>query len=207
MIMRDDKGVPEVYDHMADRYAALFSEVKELFEEFVALLPESGRVIDLGCGVGTEAGYLAERGFDVVGLDLSGGMLAQAKRDHPHVDFRKADLRDIPSDLGIFDGVLASYSLIHIPKIDALPALRDIGRVMKYSGVIFVCLQTGESGEKFVDEPLVPGARTFLNIMSREEVERLLSDAGFEVVDSFSRGPISDEELDFEKLHLIARKR
>ncbi|NTW30453.1 MAG: class I SAM-dependent methyltransferase, partial [Candidatus Moranbacteria bacterium] len=126
--MRDDKGVPEVYDRMADRYAALFSEVKELFEEFVALLPESSRVIDLGCGVGTEAGYLAERGFDVVGLDLSGGMLAQAKRDHPHVDFRKADLRDIPSDLGIFDGVLASYSLIHIPKIDALPALRDIGR-------------------------------------------------------------------------------
>ncbi len=207
MNMRDDKGLPDVYDKIAEKYAELFSEVKELYEEYVALLPENGRVIDIGCGVGTEAGYLSDHGFDVIGIDFSEGMLEQARKTYPDVDFRKADLRDIPSDLGIFDGVLASYSLIHVPKIDALPALRDIGSIMKSGGVIFVCLQTGESGEKFIDEPLVPGARTFLNIMSREEVERLLSDAGFEVIDSFSRGPISDEELDFEKLHLIARKR
>lgn len=44
--MHDDKGVSQVYDKIAEKYAKQFSEVQELFEEYVSLLPENGRVID-----------------------------------------------------------------------------------------------------------------------------------------------------------------
>ncbi len=205
--MHDDKGVSQVYDKIAEKYAKQFSEVQELFEEYVSLLPENGRVIDLGCGVGTEAGYLSEHGFDVTGIDFSEGMLEQARKAFPEVDFRKADLREMPSDIGTFDGAVASYSLIHVMKADVPDVLQDIRRILKKEGVVFLGMQMGESGELFVDEPLEKGKRLFLNIISREEIEKLLSEAGFRILKSFSRRPIFGEELDFEKLHIIARKR
>lgn len=205
--MRDDQGVSKVYDKISEKYAKLFSEVEELFEEYVSLLPENGRVIDFGCGVGTEAGYLFEHGFQVIGIDISEGMLEQARREYPHVDFRKADFREMPSDIGKADGVVASYSLIHIMKADVPDVLRGIHRILKEEGVVFLGLQMGESGELFVDEPLEKGERLFLNIISREEIEGLLSEAGFRIMKSFSRKPVLEEELDFEKLDIIARKR
>ncbi|HWQ60187.1 MAG TPA: class I SAM-dependent methyltransferase [Candidatus Fimivivens sp.] len=205
--MNDENGVPEVYDKIAEKYAELFSEVKELFEEYVALLPENGRVIDIGCGVGTEAGYLSDHGFDVIGIDFSEGMLEQARKAYPDVDFRKADFREMPSDIGKADGVVASYSLIHIPKVDVTGVLQDIRRILKEEGMVFLGLQMGESGEMFVDEPLKKGEQLFLNIFSREEIERLLSGSGFRIIKSFSRKPVFGGELDFEKLHVIARKR
>ena len=45
-----------------------------------AWLPQPGRLIDLGCGTGRHLLQFARRGFDVVGLDLSGHMLQQTHR-------------------------------------------------------------------------------------------------------------------------------
>lgn len=197
----------EVYDAIAAEYAAIYSGPTDLLEDFSRLLPEGAAVIDLGCGVGTDAGYLSEHGFDVTGIDFSEGMLEQARKAFPEVDFRKADLREMPSDIGTFDGAVASYSLIHVMKADVPDVLQDIRRILKKEGMVFLGMQMGESGEIFIDEPLKKGARLFLNIISREEIESLLSEAGFRIMKFFSRKPVFGEELDFEKLHIIARKR
>ena len=74
-------------------------------EEAARLLAGRKRVVDVGCGTGRHAAFLAERGFQVIGIDSSEEMLAVARERAPEVQFEQADLFDWrPAPL--VDGVL-----------------------------------------------------------------------------------------------------
>jgi SAM-dependent methyltransferase len=60
-----------------------------------------GRAIDLGCGSGANAIFLAEQGFDVVGVDFSPVAIAKAKR-HAEASHARARLRFVVGDLRSF---------------------------------------------------------------------------------------------------------
>ena len=74
------------------------------------------RILDLGCGQGRIARQLAERGNDVVGVDLSAGLLAIARSaPHPRVAYVEADVCTTGWwDGRPFDGAVASMSLMDI---------------------------------------------------------------------------------------------
>jgi SAM-dependent methyltransferase len=68
-------------------------------------LTHRASVLDLGCGTGRHSKYLASRGFDVTGLDLSAGSLRQARSsEHSHLRFARQDMR-LPFGHGRFDHV------------------------------------------------------------------------------------------------------
>ena len=95
------------------------------------------RILDLGCGSGTNSLWLAERGAHVVGLDLSQTMvsLAQERAGQLSVqaDFRVADIRErLPFDEEEFDVVLSSTALHYVEDIDS--TMKDVARVMKPAG-------------------------------------------------------------------------
>src|SRR6267142_5110754 len=81
------------YDSVAQEYAdEIYAELADkpfdrgLLDRFAKRVGR-GRVCDLGCGPGQSARYLRDRGVDVFGLDLSAGMLAQARRLNPEIEF------------------------------------------------------------------------------------------------------------------------
>jgi 2-polyprenyl-3-methyl-5-hydroxy-6-metoxy-1,4-benzoquinol methylase len=78
---------------------------------------EPGRALDLACGEGQNAIWLASLGWDVVGVDYSEVAIAKARaraeRDGVDVDFVCADLVSYLPDTGAFDLVLVLY--LHIP--------------------------------------------------------------------------------------------
>jgi SAM-dependent methyltransferase len=87
------------------------------------------RVLDLGCGTGHAIEALVERGYEVVGCDLSPAMIAAARERHPDADLRVADMRSLP-DLGRFDLVLClddavNYLLDEQELGDALSSIRS----------------------------------------------------------------------------------
>jgi SAM-dependent methyltransferase len=86
-----------------------------------------GRALDLGCGEGGDALWLAERGWDVVAVDISSTALdraaAEAARRDLTVDFRRHDLADgVPP--GPFDLVSAQFlqSPVELPREQVLRA-------------------------------------------------------------------------------------
>jgi SAM-dependent methyltransferase len=83
-----------------------------------------GRAIDLGCGTGANAVHLAERGFDVTGVDFAAAGLAKAaaRASAAGVSPRwvRADLTDLPPGLGTFE-LLVDYGTLD----DLTPAQRD----------------------------------------------------------------------------------
>jgi SAM-dependent methyltransferase len=97
-------------------------------QELVQLV-DSGRLqpcraIDLGCGVGDNAVFLAQRGFDVTALDYSSSAIDRAResaaRAGVQVDFRVDDLTSLRNDYGTFD-LLVDYGALH----SLSPASRD----------------------------------------------------------------------------------
>lgn len=97
-------------------------------EELVELVESGrlrpGRAVDLGCGTGANAMFLAERGFDVTGVDFAPTALAKARAAANGagvvVRFVEADLTDLRVPLGTFD-VLVDYSTLD----ELAPSARD----------------------------------------------------------------------------------
>lgn len=87
----------------------------------------STRLLDLGCGTGEHARYFAEKGFDVVGVDVSDTMLERAREDGvpPGVQFLFGDLLHVENVVaGKFGGaVCLGNTLAHIMDQDALTQL------------------------------------------------------------------------------------
>ena len=67
-----------------------------LAAEAAGELGPPGVAVDLGCGLGTEAGYLAGHGWRCLGLDLSEPALRQAAAAHPGAAFARADVTALP---------------------------------------------------------------------------------------------------------------
>jgi trans-aconitate methyltransferase len=87
-------NIQKSYDTVARAYAdEIYAELKdkpfdrELLDRFAERLRGRGRVCDVGCGPAQIARYLRDRGVDVLGLDLSAGMLAEARRLNPDLLF------------------------------------------------------------------------------------------------------------------------
>jgi len=101
------RGFPPITAAMpwADRTEA------EVDRAIMMLRPEGGeRVLDLACGIGRHSLELRRRGFEVVGVDISGDLLAMAERAAAEagleVSFMQADLRELELG-GEFDLVLS----------------------------------------------------------------------------------------------------
>jgi len=111
--------------------------------EFVELVESgrlaSGRAIDLGCGTGTNVIYLAQHGFDAVGVDIAPRAIAKAQRKAEaagvHPRFLVADVTDLPPDLGLFDLAL-DVGCFHSLKEEGQRAyVRSLARVLRPEGV------------------------------------------------------------------------
>jgi len=198
----------ETYDHISDAYAAEFNEPSDHIDEFLKLIPEGGRILDAGCGPGVDSVYMASLGLEVIGIDLSKKMLELARKKNPNIRFENVDIRGLNFGKESFDGILASYSLIHIPKKDIPNVIKNFLKILKPNGVICIGIQEGESKETFVTELFKPDEKTFVNVISADELRELLQKNGFAPINEFMRKAESKDELefDFNKFVLIAKK-
>ena len=73
-------------------------------------LKEGSRVLDLACGKGRHARYLADRGFDVTGLDISNQSIAFARQfEHDRLHFYQHDMR-LPFRINYYDAVVNFFT-------------------------------------------------------------------------------------------------
>ena len=87
--------------------------------------------------------YVADRGCRVVGVDLSPGMVAMARRDHRELPFTVGSLADLPFPNNRFAGVLLWYSTIHTPPAGQARVFAEAARVLRPGGQLLVGFQAG----------------------------------------------------------------
>jgi ubiquinone/menaquinone biosynthesis C-methylase UbiE len=170
------------------------------------MVQKGGKILDAGCGIGTDAVFMQQKGYQVKGIDLSTEMIKKAKNDFPGIDFQVMDLRHPDFEEEYFHGIVASFSLIHLPKREIEITLLNFWKLLNRNGKLFLALQSGKSEEFFIDEPYKPGEKTFLNIFSVNEIKTYLEKSGFKFLQSKSRKPNTPKEFNFTKLFIWAEK-
>jgi len=99
----------------------------------------SGQILDAGVGTGRNFPFYP-RGAKVVGIDLSPAMLACAARRRPlaaaEVELRRMDVTHLDFKDGAFDAAVATFLFCVLPDELQVPALKEIGRVVKRGGII-----------------------------------------------------------------------
>lgn len=200
------------YDTVAADYARLLRDllagstwdraVLAAFAELVAAAGP-GPVADVGCGPGRPTAHLEGLGLDVLGLDLSPGMLAVARRDLPGRRFVEASMTALPLPDGVLAGALAWYSLIHVPPPDVPDVLRELRRVLRPGGELLLAFQAGDEHRR-TEQAYGHAVSLDAWRLRPERVEEQLAEAGLAVHARLLRGPEAPETV--PQAYLLARR-
>jgi ubiquinone/menaquinone biosynthesis C-methylase UbiE len=207
------QSVQENYDRLADEYARhLFHELehkpfdRQLLDRLASDLAGRGELCDMGCGPGQVARYLRDRGAEVSGLDLSLGMLEQARQLNPDIQFRQGDMLALDLPDGSFAGIAAFYAIVNIPP-DSLPlALREMHRVLKLGGLLLLAFHVGE---EIIRPPELWGQPVSMDFFffPIKLIRQSLETVGFLIEDVVEREPYAPEvEHQSRRAYIFARK-
>jgi SAM-dependent methyltransferase len=184
---RHDKLAPTYHD-FATPITAL--AIKPLLK--AAQVRAGNRLLDVATGPGTLAFEAAKLGAQASGVDLSPGMIELAKKSYPKINFRVADVENLPFGDESFDAVVCNFGLGHFPNSKA--SVAECVRTLKRGGRI--ALSWWDQPSKIIQgifldaiteigarpPPDVPTGYSVFRFADTEEFSRLLKGAGLSEV-------------------------
>jgi uncharacterized protein YceH (UPF0502 family) len=208
-----DERVRAAYDAVAGDYSEnLFNELTRLpFEGWlldrVAAHADGGPVVEVGCGPGHVTAYLAAAGADATGIDLSPGMIEEARRRFPDGTYEVGDLRRLmrPTTSSGWAAVLGWYSLIHLAASELPEAISSLARPLATDGWLVLGMHAG-AAIRHVDAWFDHDVDLDFVLHDPEFVAGLVEKAGLVDIEWYHRGPLADRGETSERLYVIGRK-
>ena len=149
---------------------------------------------------------MADTGLAMLGLDLSPGMVAASRSAHPGLPFAAAHAGALPLRASSLAGLVAWYSLIHLPSTVLPGVLEEFARVLQPGAPLFVAFQRGQ-GER-VDRATSYGHPVPLTYYRHrvEDVANALAGARFRLQETLHREPSLAHEMASQAFLLAARR-
>lgn len=193
------------WDEIFAEQGRVFTEPHSGLERVVRVFKDNQvkRVLDLGCGTGRHLVHLCRLGFEVYGFDVSPSALSMA-HEWLNEESLTADIREhrmeepFPYADGFFDAVISTQVIHHNRIADIMITVREIERVLRSSGVLFVTfpiysLVPSEGDKDWNLEEIEPGthipregpeAGIPHHYFTLEEIDSVFS--SFEILDIFT---------------------
>lgn len=170
-----------LYEQHAEAWERL--RPTDLFEQvwldrFLGLVPDNGRLLDIGCGNGIPiAAYFIQRGFDVMGIDSSKQMINACQKKFIHQQWRVMDMRKLVLH-ETYNGLLAWDSFFHLTRDDQRRMFKTFREHARSKAALMFTSGTsdGEAIGEFQGEAL------YHSSLAQEEYKQLLYENGFTVV-------------------------
>ena len=200
---RPDRETREAYDKVANDYARLVPDMsveapldRAVLTAFTEMLTVNSDtlVAEIGCGTGRVTQHLHEAGLRMFGFDLSPSMATVARTSYKELPFAAAQAAALPLRSGVLGGLVAWYSLIHLPTSELPQVLTEFARVTRPGAPVLVAFQCGD-GER-VDRTTSYGHPVPLTYYRHrtDQVTAALEDTGFQLYATITRAAA----LDFE---------
>lgn len=170
-----DRETISVYDTKAADYAKLLNNQAPdpQLVAFMRLLPDGGRVLDLGCGPATSSAHLRDAYFRPDPIDASAGMVMLANETYDiNARVMTFDEIDMVSE---YAGVWANFSLLHAPRTDLPRHLDAVAAALVPQGVLSIGMKTGTAETR-------DGIGRMYTYVTIPELSGLLNDAGFSIL-------------------------
>ncbi|MHA3060683.1 class I SAM-dependent DNA methyltransferase [Acinetobacter sp. ANC 4636] len=151
---------------------------KQWLDRFLALLPASSHILDLGCGSGKPiAAYLIDQGCRITGVDSAEVMLEMARSHFPDQQWVRADMRTFSSTQK-FQGILAWDSFFHLTRSDQRDMFARFKQLSQTGTVLMFTSgpANGESIGEMFGQPLYHAS------LAPEEYRFLLHQHGFQLI-------------------------
>lgn len=202
--------LPTSYSRVAAEYTSRIAgelEHKPFDREQLDRLAElaEGPICDMGCGPGHVAAYLHGRGAAVLGVDISPGMVGEARRLHPHINYQEGSMAALDVPDNAWGAIAAFYSIIHIPRDRMVITLTELKRVLRPGGYLLLAFHLGQ---ETIHSDEWWGETVFIDFhfYQRAEMEEWLRAAGFTIASSLERAPYPDVEHQSHRAYVLAQK-
>ena len=131
------------YSVLAEQYIGLFGDAAKVHADDLALITrhlsiQPGVVLDVGCGPGQVTAYLRSLGVDASGIDLVATFVDHARRTYPGGRYEVGSMDRLPVPDHSVAGILAWYSLIHVPPDNLDSVLAELRRAMAPASTLVV---------------------------------------------------------------------
>ena len=135
--------IRDAYASVSALYIELFGARERVHADDLDLIGRHltirpGEVLDAGCGPGHLTGYLRSLGVDAWGIDMVPEFIAHARATHPAGRYELGSITRLDAADGSIAGLLAWYSLIHLPPPEIDGVLEEFRRVTAPGGPLVV---------------------------------------------------------------------
>lgn len=173
------------YEASASDYAKNTTDLhpKAEAQKFIARLPSSAKIIDIGCGPGRDAKAFSGFGIEVVGIDLSSKMIELARQNAPGCSFHVMDIEGLAFAPESFHGVWANCALLHVPKQNIPSVLDKMRIILKPKGILYLSVKQNHINESFGVDDRYGRLEKYWSFYEPDELVKLLNEAKFQIVD------------------------
>jgi len=150
--------------------------LKRQLNDFLKILNKNSKIIDLGCGNGEKAHYIAKHGFNVVGVDSSKEAIDYAKKNFPELKFYKREVLSTKFKDKSFDAIV-SIALFHcFLEKDRKKYVKEINRILKKRGILFQLVlssndETMKSGKEIEKNTFLQKLGTPFHLFTKKELQ------------------------------------
>jgi ubiquinone/menaquinone biosynthesis C-methylase UbiE len=211
--MQPQEKIIKTYNATADSYAA--TRIDELskkhldrliLKEFAELNKNKGTCADFGCGPGQTTKFLFDCGVtDIIGIDISPGMVNAARGLFSDIRFETGDLLALPYSDNHFASAVAFYAIVHFTYDQIGIAFREVNRVLKNGGHFLFSFHVGEETVHF-DKANDIDVDIDLYFWQTDAILGLLRDTNFRIIDAVERFPYPDVEYQTKRAYVWAAK-
>ena len=141
--------------HLSQRYES--AKVDTIHSLLLKIFPSKSYLLEIGCGSGRDAGFMHQNGYDILAIDGSREMIAEAKRCHSELA-SSLEVMKIPDDLQFesssFDGVYSIATLMHLDKSAIDRTIETVAMILKSGSKFFfsVSIQRDDLDDQGKDE-------------------------------------------------------
>ena len=146
----------DYYNNNAQEFvnSTFMVDMQSLYQPFLNLLPDFGRILDLGCGSGRDALAFKNMGYQIEAMDYSAELVKKAS-DLTGIEVRLQSFYDL-DEIDTYDGIWACASLLHCERHRLVDVLQRMIQSLKANGVIYMSFKYGDQdrekdGREFTD--------------------------------------------------------
>lgn len=178
------KTVAAGYNRLGERFAAWAESVRveerrRYLQVILDRVAPGEPILELGCGHGGLSTRTLAARYRLTGIDLAGNLLALAQKESPQARFICADMADYIFPPNHFAGIVAFYSLFHLPRVELPAMIRKIHETLKAGGLFAGALGVGN--HEPVKESDFLGVEMVSSSYDPATNVRLFAEAGFSV--------------------------
>jgi SAM-dependent methyltransferase len=150
-----DAHTIEVYNAAASQFASEWRNQPlpiDMYDLLQRFFHRGGKTADIGCGSGRDVAWLNDNGFPTIGYDAATGLLQQAEKNFPHLEFATTVLPDLDGiENETFDNVLCETVIMHLQSTHIAQAFRRLLDILKPDGILYLSWRISE-GESLHDK-------------------------------------------------------